>query len=363
MQHRRRGSFSGGVTLPGYALLSAALALAVSGCERRNRTEVVELDLRNSPLATRPGPRGIVDTEWETVWRVGGTESDTTLYDVALIDADSAGVYVYDPGRYQVLRISAEGEVQWAYGGRGKGPDEFTNVRDLKVDPRGGLWILDPENTRVTVLTSQGNVDVRIPYRDIRHPDQLITISHDRVILVAAERERPLYVIDRQGRVIERLEIPWARFGKLHPLAAQMLTAAGPAGNRFALAFRMGNGFFAFDRSAPLPYHGIFVEHAPFPAIERFRSGSSRSVRVHRTYDSAVSLAVGNGHVYVHFGGQTAEQYAVIDIYALATGRYERSLVLPRAADRIAIGRGIVYGMYKDPYPVLEAWRPTSGEL
>ena len=347
----------------GLGILCALITSAVVGCGQGTRDAGARVDIRSSPLSTRPGPRVFDLNEWESVFEIGATAGDTTFYAATFVEADTSGAYVYDSGRYQVLKISGDGSVRWVYGGRGQGPDEFLKVRDIELDQTGRLWILDPENARVTVLLPSGNVDVRIPMRNVPHSDQLIPLSEDRAILMALEREEPLVLIDRTGKVVERLDVPWPDYSRLEPLMTQLLTSSAPRGSYFALAFRSGDGFFVFEGKKPLPYHGVFVEHLEFPVVDRFSNGNSRTVRVRPSPDAAVSLEIASGKLYVHFGGQTEERYALIDVYDLETGRYERSLVLPRAVSDVALGGGIVYAVYEDPYPVLQAWRPKDGTL
>ena len=340
------------------AVVCAAVVLSTAACVREGIEEYADLDLRDSPLSTHPGPRVISQVEWQSVFRIGGTESDTTLYRPSFISADDEGLYLYDSGSYQVLRISAAGEVEWTFGRRGGGPDEFRTVRDLEVGPLGHLWVLDPDNARVTILRRDGEVEARIPLTDIPHTEEVIPLSDRQALLLAVERERPLYLIDRSGKVIDRLEIPWDGFRRLHPLAAQMIAATDPTGAYFALAFRLGDGFFVFKDGEPQSYHGVFVEHTRFPSVRYYKSGNIAETTVERAPDTAASLDLHDGRLFVHFGGETEDDYELIDIYSLESGEYERSLRLPRWLSHATLGGGLVYGLYTNPYPALEAWRP-----
>ncbi len=339
------------------AVLLAAAAVWSATCGRERQEEYGDVDLRQSARATHPGSRAIASGDWRPLFKIGGVESDTLLYRPAFLVADDRGVYLYDAGRHEVLRISAAGVVEWTFGGRGKGPDEFSTVRDIDLDAHGRLWVLDPENARVTVLNPGGDVAARIPLLDVPHSEQVVPISDRRAVLLVSQRERPLFVVDRSGEVVDRLAVPWAGYRRLHTLASQMLAAADPDGARFVLAFRMGDGFFAFEGTEPLPYQGIFVEHAPFPAVRSYTEGNTRTTVVDRVPDTATSLAIEGGRIFVHFGGTSEDRYKLIDVYALNSGEYERSLVLPRPLDAIALAGGIVYGLYENPYPTLEAWR------
>lgn len=336
------------------------LALWVGACAEEGVDTYGEIDLRDSPLSTRPGARVIATPEWETVFQIGGDETDTTLYLPYFLAGGDEGLYVYDGGRRQVLRISPAGDVDWVFGGRGRGPDEFIAVRDIELDARGHLWILDPDNSRVTILTPDGEVEARIPLGEIPRAEQVIPVSKERALLVTIHDKRPLLLIDRSGRVVDRLAVPWKGYRRMNPMATQMLGAADPTGEYFVVAFRAGDGFFVFKDGEPMPYYGVFVEHIGFPAVTYFDDGETRTTQVDRSPGSAASLAIRDGRLLVHFAGETEDALALVDIYRLDTGEYERTIRLPRWLAAAALGDGVIYGRYSDPYPTLVAWRPVG---
>lgn len=343
--------------------LLCVLILSV-GCEARYGAGAgSRYDLRNDPRSTRPGPRQIVEMEWESVLKVGGSESDTTLYYPTLPQADSAGAYVYDVAEYRVVRLSKTGTVEWTYGRKGQGPDEFRNVRDLELDSSGRLWVLDPQNARITVLDGRGHVQARIPLRDLPYSEQVVPLSSGEAILVAAETEQPLLHVDAAGNVRAAPEFPWPALRNLHPLASQLTAATDPWSEYSAVAFRAGNGFFVLRAGVPLPYYGIFVEHTEFPAVEEAVSGNTRTSRLSRPVFSAWSIALRDGRLFVLFSGRTEHRNAVLDMYEAETGDYVRSVILPRRLSAISVAGGLLYGTYEDPYPGLEAWRPADPSI
>ena len=77
---------------------------------------------------------------------------------------DQSGEYLYvvdrggiDSSVHQVIKVSREGEVVARFGTRGGGPGQFNLPRDIAVDSKGRLFVLDSGNFRVQVLDSEGN--------------------------------------------------------------------------------------------------------------------------------------------------------------------------------------------------------------
>jgi hypothetical protein len=339
-------------------LLAALAALAACGpSDPRAGHDHVNADLRTSPLAVQPGPRRIVEPEWESIFEVGGAEEDTTLLMPVFLAADANGVWVYDAARRQVGRLSGAGRLEWWFGGRGRGPDEFMNVRDIESDGAGRLWVLDTDNARITVLSSVGRAESRIPLADLPYADQLVPMRDRGAILLAVQPRDPLFVLDLQGRLLRRHGLGWDDFARLHPLAAQTVAATAPDGRHFAVAFRVGDGFFAFRDGRPLPYHGLFVEHVDFPRVSISGGPDRQTAYVPPSTPAARSLALERDRLYVHFGGRTEHRNALLDIYELGTGRYLRTLRLPHDLVQAAVGGGTLYGIHGSPYPALGAWR------
>lgn len=341
-------------------LAGVVLGSLSSGCGGDADPNDATIDLRDDPRSLEPGPRQIREVEWTTVLRVGGTESDTTFYLPTSLEADGSDLYVLDHGRRAIARLDSDGEIAWWFGGPGRGPDEFMHVRDLELDREGRLWVLDVGNARLTVLDRDGEVLTRTPIRDIAGAEQIVPLSGSRAVLVTLTRAKPLVVIDvESGKTIRQLEMPWSEYRKIEPLAAQM-RAAG-YGDRFVLAFTIGNGFFTFQGTAPLPYYGTFVEHTRFPAVITERDGNSETRRFDRKpVFSAYALDVDSTRIHVLFAGQTDDRYAIVDIYALSSGLYLHSVRLPRRVSTIAVSGNRVYGIYSDPYPAVVGWRRTD---
>lgn len=337
--------------LPGLSfpmtLLSALVLLA--GCG--SRTEVA---LWEEPR--QPFEREIVETAWDTLWTVGGTLEDTILQLPRQVHSGGDAVFVLDDGDQRILAFSRDGVPKWSFGGRGAGPDEFGGVRDLKVGADGRLYALDPKNARIMVLSPEGTVVRRVPLRGVPHAEQFAPLADGTFALVTSGPERPIYVIDETGEVVERGDLPWEEFAQLPFIVRQGFVASD--GNAWAYLFGMGNGWFSFEGTDALAHTGRFVEHTAFPSLERKSGSGARSERLVRPSCSACSVAMQNGVVYVLFGGSGADRMKIVDTYRWSDGEYLGTVRLPTGAAAVGVGEEVFYVLRNSPYPTLLALRP-----
>lgn len=76
----------------------------------------------------------------------------TSVFDLAV---DSRGsIYVPDPFQHRVLVLTETGSVLRAVGRRGEGPGEYRMIRNVQVLPGDSLLVYDPELARVTVYAA-----------------------------------------------------------------------------------------------------------------------------------------------------------------------------------------------------------------
>lgn len=319
-----------------------------------------------------PGPpaeRRIAETEWRTVFRVGGSLQDTLLLEPARIAASGAGVYLADRHGGRVLRFDSAGRLLWSFGRKGGGPDEIAHPRALKLDRQGRTWLLDVRNARVLVLSPDGRPVLRVPLDAVGQlADDLVPLSGDEALLWVLDARRPFVRLASDGRVVERIPFPWSGYARLHPMSAQLTLGNHPASGRWAAAFGMGDGFFGFDAPVRPAYRGRFVESIGFPEVVEHRSGTRLGVTetVTTLADpdfAAASVALSARRLYVLFRGRTEHRGRIVDVYDLADGGYLESFLLPRPVTQMAYGGGTLYATFDDPFPTLVAWRPEGRAL
>jgi hypothetical protein len=319
----------------------------------------------DSAAPPQPGRRTLIDHRWQELFHVGGVVQDTLLQAPDGLAADAGGVYVADPVAGRVLRFAADGRLVFSAGRRGGGPDEFRSIRDLGVDGRGRVWVLDRSNARVTVLDPSGATIARVPLEGpARSADQLVPLASGReAVLAVYDRERPFARVALDGRIEERFGLPWPGFSGLEPLASQLVVAGG-GGDRWAAAFGLGDGFFVREAGRWSGGRVRYVERTPFPRVEtRGKLSPEGSGRVEERIAgedgpvfAAISASLVGDRLVALFGGRSAERGRLLDVYALPDGRYRGSLVLPDRFERVSLAGDRLYGLVARPVPRLVAY-------
>ncbi len=325
-----------------------------------NSADRVERDDRPSRLS-RTTPQ---EYEWSVRFTIGGTADDSTLLLPTKPAANSAGVYVADVAAKRVAHFNHDGQLVWTFGRGGQGPGEFEGPRDLRLDASGRVWVLDQDNRRATVLTAAGELE-RIITLDLGYyPTEIAPLADGTTVVAVASAERPFVRIDSSGAVLSTHPFPWKRFSALNTMATQFLTAHDPATSEWAVAFRLGDGFFAFQGTESTQHAGWFVEKVPFPIPVITQSDNvTRTSFTDVPITAASSVTLSPERLYVLFGGTTQHRFRVVDGYSRADGSYQGSFLLPSRAHEIAWHDGGLFVLREDPYPELVYLIPASGRL
>lgn len=340
------------------AMCALQVLSAVSACGDGPGT--VGMDIRPSGAIQRT----VRSPQWIPAFQVGGAAADTTLLMPSRPAVDADGIYVLDIYGARVVRYDLQGRLLWSYGRKGSGPGEFREPRDLQVDRLGRAWVLDPSNARITIVNRQGRAEAFVPLDQVGYSaDDLIPLSPREALLIVSEPNAPLVRLALTGKVLERRPFPWPGFARLNPLASQLITRSDPSSGWWSAAFQLGDGFFVFSGPDWQGYRGWFADPVPFPTVREERAGSTVTARVQNPTFAALSLAMSATRLYVLFSGTNRNTPRVLDSYSLADGSYLESFRLPRPVHAIALGAGVLYGLYEDPFPVLAAWRPQGARL
>ncbi|MGH7540829.1 MAG: hypothetical protein ACRELC_07510 [Gemmatimonadota bacterium] len=310
--------------------------------------------------------RSVRDVEWSVVLDVRGSLQDSTLLAVGSIAADSGGVSVVDPMRARVVRFGRDGGVRWAFGARGSGPGEFERPIQVALDARGRTWVLDDRAMRVTVIGADGGDRLVIPLEGLPGlPNGFVPLPGDELVLAVLDLTWPLVRLDRDGTVIDRAALPGEPLSELDVIRSQFALAGGGAGERWVAAFSFLDGFFAFDGLRARGYRGRYVERVPPPdvALRSVREGGrqTRALTLESSVPSALAADVAGDRVHVLFGGETEDRGRIIDVYEHETGRYVESLRLPRRGFDLAVGGGVFYLAYADPFASILGVRANGG--
>lgn len=327
---------------------------AAAGCEPEppQRSRFVQAP------RTEPRERRMIPAEWDTAWVHGGPQ-DTLLSGPGFMDASAEGVFLFDYIDQRLLAFDPAGALRWTFGRRGRGPAEFTNVRDIVVGTGGTVDLLDPENGRITRLDREGRLAGHVPLGAVgAFAAQMVPLPGRGFLLMTTRGDSSLVTVDSLGRVTGRREFPWPGYAALGNISRQGFTAGD--GDAWIYGFALGDGWFVTG-PARSTAHG-YVEHLEFPELvtERRQRGVTvtRKARYHPC--TACSLDVSGTTLSVLFGGYSRDAHRVVDEYRWTDGRYLGSRALPRRADLIAVHGGTYYVVVEDPAPRLLALRPRG---
>jgi sugar lactone lactonase YvrE len=65
-------------------------------------------------------------------------------------------LYILDTGNHRIQKFSPDGAFLASLGRQGQGPGEFSYPDSIEVDASGLIWVSDPNNKRIQVLTREG---------------------------------------------------------------------------------------------------------------------------------------------------------------------------------------------------------------
>lgn len=298
--------------------------------------------------------REILPVEWTPVWSHGSAD-DTLLIRPLRMQGHADGLYVLDVQAQRVLSFDRAGRLRWTSGSPGEGPGEFRRARDLRLGTGGDrLYVHDPDNGRITALDSSGELVRMISIRDVERSETLVVVGDSAFVLVTGAAEDPVAVLDEDGRVLRRMNLPWDEFTNLPHLARQ--GSAATDGDRWAYGFLLGNGFFPFEGLDSLGYVGRYVEHTDFPPVVVRRDGNRTIRRLERPpVCSGCSLSLSNGILYVLFGGGGSDHRRLVDLYRWDDGQHLGTYRLPAPATRIHVHDDRIYVLTDLPFPRITA--------
>ena len=100
-------------------------------------------------------------SEWKVVEEIRIGRFDGTgpevFGSVGVLEVDAGGrLYVFESQAQELRVFDVDGSHVRTIGGRGGGPGEFAQVMGMAWAPDGNLWVVDPGNSRISVLDTAG---------------------------------------------------------------------------------------------------------------------------------------------------------------------------------------------------------------
>ncbi len=148
------------------AMLLAAATLLLVGCADGGGAAVFA-----GAVDTLPDGRIVVSNPATGMWgegdewdvteevRIGQVDGDgpDVFGSIGLLEIDEAGrFYVFERQAQELRVFDAEGNYVRTVGRKGSGPGEFSQVIGMDWAPDGTLWMVDPNNNRISVIDTAG---------------------------------------------------------------------------------------------------------------------------------------------------------------------------------------------------------------
>lgn len=285
----------------------------------------------------------------------GASDGDTTLFNPYLMAMDANQVYLVEPDS-RILCFDTLGHLRWVQGKSGAGPGEYRNPRDLKVAPDGRLWVLDPENGRLTILgREQGKVLVMQPLK-VGY-SEAITPLRSGFAVYPPDQQGDIHYFSTAGDPTGVDTLKWDGYRQLESLARQHRTAVDRRSGRWAFGLIYGNGWFAFDSAGQGSGRRYYVEPTGFPAVERVVKGNTIQTSLIRSPASALDLYLTADTLFVLFDGSGPLRRRKVDMYDVQTGKYYGSFQLPEPSDNIGVSGNLLVVLATNPVPHLTYYR------
>lgn len=353
------------IPMPDISRSAAARVLAPIGIALTlacGRSDVHERLITSDTVALTPrlaaARRVVSGAAWDTLLKFSDVGDGTERPDKVL-PVGKLLVFFSDASR-RLIAVDAAGRERWALGPRLPSGDSLLRIEDIQRSSDGRIIALDSRTGRLIVVRPEGTVEAELGLKSLGHLTDVVELSRDRLLLLAADTSVPFAVVSRSGKLLHRIPFPSPSYTSLHALARAGVLGTGDDG-RWAFGFRLGNGLVAFRDTLQLGPVSSYPERIPFPPVmEETRPGYTAS-RLGRITRAALGIAVVGDHSFVLFGGSTADRYRIVDAYRYPSSQYAYSLMLPSKAVGIARAGNDLIALTGGPHRMV--LRLTSGAL
>ena len=121
-------------------------------------------------------------------------------------------------GDARVLKFDKDGRFITSWGGKGKEPGQFEVAHGITIDPKGMLWVMDRENSRIQVFDSNGKFVREQKYKGLPCS---VSFTKDEAFMVNGFTGQ-LLRLDASGKVLAAMGKPGTapgEFGEAHFVA------------------------------------------------------------------------------------------------------------------------------------------------
>ena len=289
--------------------------------------------------------RRLLAKQWLPVWRQGGHEADTLFGFVREHVVLHDRIHVVDAGTLQLHTFNANtGAHVWSAGSKGRGPAQMLRPVDLAVGPANSIYVLDPDNSRISRFTDNGQMLPPITNKWLALGQALCVMDDGGIIVHLSSSYAYLLEIDAAGREKKGWAFPWTGVDKNNTF----LTGAGSLRGKptdscvFYTTFGFGLVFINKDRTLhTVPY----VERvAPPTFVQRKMPSGVIATLIDKGENAGLGGSVWGDTIALHF--MSAGKRTVLDLYS-RRGVYLATMPTP-PEDRLIYANRRVYGLSSD---------------
>lgn len=306
--------------------------------------------LCSAPLHGQSVPRRWSPDSW-VVTKTFPSRDDTLLLNPELLVVLDSTIILTDAADRRIKAFSTNGTFQWAFGRSGQGPKEFQTITDIKLAPDRSVWLNDPANSRITVLSVDGHF-----IRSFRtaNPLHRIVPLRDSSFLAFSGSNTFLVHYSPTGIPIAKLPEPSFLDG-VYPRAAESVFLTLSDGSIVA-GYRWTSHLVRFDSVGRRLWQTEGRSPTPFPSFgfQKVKVGKTplEIGRIAATaQQTTMGLSATDKSILALVSDRSSSGNAIVDAYDLITGGYKGSSELPVPAVAITYYNKLLYMLAYDPFP------------
>ena len=298
--------------------------------------------------------RNFVDAGLDTTFSAGSSNS-TILLNPIRIAATPSVVFVFDAGDQALKGFGTNGTLLWSTGRQGGGPGEFRKVRALAVGVDGNAVLVDQGNARLSRIGRTGAIEQEISLRSLDgSPEQVMEVAPDTFVIWTLTQEQPLVLLDANGAILQRADVPFRIASQVPYLGAQAkLVNDYRTPRRWVYGFVFVDNWRVLTDFSPTSREYRYIEELPVPVVEVETGRGRVSARMRSAVQGALAASMTGNRLFVLFGGRTQERGQVVDIYDVSEGVYLYSIRLANRASQIAVTESNLIVLAREPYPTV----------
>jgi len=258
---------------------------------------------------------------------------------------DDEDIYLYDLSVQKIKMLKNEKTINFGEG-IGKGPREFTNIVDYRIN-NDTVYIADNQLKKISTFKKNG---VFITTKNLNFSIHRILILRNKIVISSGSTSSDKYfmLLDKKFNLIKNFG---NRIDMVYPASKRLFFSEGnlctDGVSRIFYAFAYHGLILSFDIKTDKFSYVYTIDKTPMPKIETFANG--RFARAPKEAPiSCLSLSYDNGKLYVlSLAGEGIDKtrYTVFDVYSAQTVKYEYSFKIPARLNRAVVKNNVIYAI------------------